>query len=388
MHKPKHIVFHLSIYTTYRSELPEMDSFINKKIDEYIALYFDFLSDYGWTVALTEFIETVDDEQYIAKAKARNLIGFVTFFKNLSTKSQTSQFIIETNHTLEDFLEFCNSIIVSKEGLYQSRNIDYLVEVIKLDDAQALTDIVISDPSMIAKTCPSNSCQDEIGFTPLMKAAKYSQNEATIKALFLHQPTKGEKITHIQVKAAFCQAPVNNYDSMMIAAFWGNPKIFQYLFTIVSSKVKTLDQLKNILECICAGYLPSTNNRNEQVQQQFLNYKKDVLAGLAHALLMKQPDYEKWFGSRIVPAPVKQKLMIFQTILLKMKTVQHLIANAAERISQLEVPVLPERQFNRDSIANVSIFRDANNKRKLSELTQALPANDSSSSPTKHKKRL
>ncbi|MES2217132.1 MAG: hypothetical protein V4501_01840 [Pseudomonadota bacterium] len=351
--------------------------FIRQTIAEYFLSYLEFLNDHGWTICFPEY-ELSEEQRKTLKqnptllkshepALARNFEEFKQFFREYAKES--AQFHWGNKQSLENLLLFCNNIKLTANDKFVCVN-DWLrlVDAIKTERLVIIEEIVITDPTIIATSHANNFCDDEKNFTPLMIAAKYCQDEDVLKTLLAPQKTKKEKTNHITLRPTDSSEPINTYNSLMIAARWGSPLVFEYLLSIISSQIKTLDNVKLLVECICFNYLP--------VDQTLRN---TVLTGLTYAILTDQRDCAKWLGKMPLNAAIKEKIYSFQAI--KLEALAPLLKNVSKEMAKLEVPASPVRAFKEANLAVIPRLILLQTKRKTEEvLKPEEPAADNESS--------
>ncbi len=139
-----------------------------------------------------------------------------------------------------------------------------MLPALKNDDLATIIAIVTADPSCINRAYPLNRTMDEIGFTPVMYAAKHCHSASSItEGLFGRMKGKKEILTHLTNKLTHKDSPIYNYNVLMIAAKHGDSKIFAALLKYVSENKSFFNNLliKKILEALCSSYLGTEDGK-------------------------------------------------------------------------------------------------------------------------------
>jgi hypothetical protein len=266
-----------------------------------------------------------------------NRIGLKRFFAEIDNELLYTH-TYGLDNTLENLIAFCNKVIFYKDGHATADTIEVLISAIKTEDVQTIQNIVIPNANIVSIACPMSLTADEVGFTPLMIAAKYCANPHTLeKGLFVGQKNKTDKARFINCKA---DHEPNKYNSLMVAARWGTPKIFAYLFDIAapSFNLSKFDSILPLLECICMPYLKYHQN---------VEARKALLTILATMLLTGNTNYQLIFGERIVDDVTKAKLD-----LIKPPAPKNTLSNTAKTISHKKAATI-KRQREENVVQHV-----------------------------------
>jgi hypothetical protein len=313
------------------------NAFTQNQIQTYIALYLEYLSDHGWTVRFPEFnlplgeMKECDEGKFKPdsrnpanadmsflvsreEAETDNFKEYKRYFKEISQHSRTDNISI-LSRAFEDLLTFCNTIGFSGNE-QKSENIEQLIEAIKQDDVAIIRNIVITDTTIISRLCPDTFVADEIGFTPLIMAAKYCKNADTLEqGLFCAMKNKADRLRYLSSKTSNPCKPINSYNSLLVAARWGTPAVFKYIFSLVHGeriKPENRSAMLTILECICLPHLGYSEFHNVTMRQQQIKSRNEFLNTLADSLLAGQSDLTTLFGGVFIHSDIQRKLAVFK----------------------------------------------------------------------------
>ena len=316
----KQFMNNLSRIQTCARNIPidALDDNTKHQIRYYISLYFEYLSDHGWTPAMPESLE-IDDADLEPRHQPtssthRNNLNFLEFKRFIA--EIVSQFAADYQTGLDDTLvnlvTFCNSLQVTDASKIISNNIEMLCAAIKKDDVPTIIRIVSAEPNILSKQCPDSFDVNEISFTPLMLAAKHSHNAETItNGLFCVTKNKKEQLIHLKIKANGCNILYKNYNSLMIAARWGRPAVFQYFVSLIGALALKPEILKVLILAVCHTSLPYSGSNNPVIKIAQLAKRDARISQLITLLQVGDNDYlQKCFPDQSIPIEVKAKLAV------------------------------------------------------------------------------
>jgi hypothetical protein len=325
----KQFMKNMNLMHAWSRDIPAdvLDDKAKRQIRFYVSLYFEYLSDHGWTPAMSEPTkEEIDNKiqdhhQPLSKKDCdkMNFIEFMRFIADI-VSPYASDYHTGLDQTLQHLMAFCSSLKYSATKEIISNNIEMLCAAIKTDDVMTISRIVTAEPTILTKQCPDGFDINEISFTPLMLAAKYCQkpesiysrnNEGIAQGLFCLTKNKNEQLIHMKVKANGCNPPYNTYTSLMIAARWGRADVFKYFITLAGASAQTPKNLKMILQAVCHTALPYTGSNNPVVKVE-QSAKRDAIINQLITLLQagNVNNLETCFPNKNLPSEVKAKLAV------------------------------------------------------------------------------
>ena len=274
--------------------------FFKTRVLEYINDFYEYLGDYGWLVEhydspatakgnLVEiFCKANGKVNYLERAMPmrhakerqllRNMQGLKHFYSEIKKCNPDEPLQLTS---LESILAFCEKLAVNKLGyLVNDDKMDLLI-AIKSNNLTKVKEIVMLDPWIISRNFGECAPADEMGFTPLMFAAKYSKTAKMLdEGLFFPHKNRLDKIKHIHVRTQSSDKFFDAYNSLMIAARWGSDSVFVYLLDLMAGYVKNdPGAALTLLNCICHTYfkVPEANASFTQLASilKFNNFKND-----------------------------------------------------------------------------------------------------------------
>jgi hypothetical protein len=257
------IANYFDVITQAKKYIPwPQDSLLKTSVLEYISYLQENFDDFGWVMMNGQVMSFKENEtseaateQGSKSLKDQGLKKFFSLFENLPNKH--SPFKSSILKTLTEFDKFTQSIS-NPERVTANMEIECLLPALKDDDLATIKNIVTADPGCIGRTYPLNRTMDEIGFTPLMYAAKHCRKASSItEGLLGGIKGKKEILAYLTNKITDPNSLIVNYNVLMIAAKHGDSKIFAALLNYVATSKAFLNNamIEKILKALCSSYL-------------------------------------------------------------------------------------------------------------------------------------
>jgi hypothetical protein len=193
-------------------------------LNQYVAYIRESLEDYGWLFSENEK-PSVDSMKKIFKR---------IFASEHSARNTPFVNTIET--TLESFNRFCNAIYLDANGIFSADTVEILLHAIKMQDTSKMKAIVAKDRTLLTRVYSLNNSIDELGFTPLMYAAKYGHADIIRDGLFFILKGKKEISIYLSNKIKDENSQFQSYNLLMIAARWGKSDTFAYFLQTMTPR--------------------------------------------------------------------------------------------------------------------------------------------------------